>query len=1117
MDGTVWLVCAACIVLLMQAGFLLLESGSVRAKNAANVAHKNIADFVLSASIFAAFGFSVMFGAGANGIFGFGGLPDKVNDVPIEAHLLFQLAFCSVAATIASGILSERVKSGAYIVGVIVVSGLVYPVFGHMVWGNLLIPDNPALLSDIGFVDMAGGITVHSIGAWFGLAALLVIGPRIGRFDDAGNVSPISGSAPVLTMAGTLLLLVCWIPFNTGGFAAYPETFARVGQNTILAAASGAMAGQILGLAMRRGQAVAFDACTGLLGGLVSITSAAHLVGYDGALWLGILGGLAAVGAGHLLLVYARLDDPVSGIAVHGVSGAVGSLCFPFFATSELPAGSVLSQVAVQATGVAAAFVISFVPGLLTFLALKKTIGVRVGVRQERLGLDYAAQQDSMKEEALERVLSQFDDPATNRPSSHLAVSDGNAELAHSFNQVAAAHERMIGELRATRDAAEEAAQLLYSALNATQDGAIIWSGDGKVSRVNESAGEFFTKWIGDFGDVGHVSDLVGRLRALDLKSVNDDFLWLSSVDAFLDCREAIFGLEGEVWILVRTNPIPAGGHISLFVDISQQVLGQRKAEAAERAKAEFLANMSHEIRTPLNGVIGMAQLLQSSSLASREMSFVDTIVSSGNALLKIINDILDFSKIEAGGMKLVEAPFDLRESIESVGSLLSGVASTQGIDLLVRVQTDLPDFYVGDAGRIRQVLVNLVGNAVKFTSKGHVLLDVSGVSEGGHARLAIKIKDTGIGIPADHLTAIFDKFSQVDGSASRQHDGTGLGLAITSRLVELMGGRISVESTLGEGSLFTIELTLPVPAELQPVTRSLQTESIQGTQVLVVDDNPVNRDILREQLLYWKCKPKCVPSGMHAFQFLAEAERRGVKVDLIILDYQMPHLDGEQVLQKLRQTTTYRNTPVIVLSSVDSPSLAARFAQMDVTETILKPARQSDLFNAIANATARQNGLNPSGGKSTLQSVPGVAPGPPQTETTGRFVDVLVAEDNAVNQTVMRALLGSLDLTYEIVSDGEAAVSAWKQLSPKVILMDVSMPKMSGIEATAAIREIERQEGREVTARIVAVTAHVLNDSEARYRGAGMDGFVSKPIVIDALKANLAVWLGRSLERRSA
>nr|WP_295464777.1 response regulator [Mesorhizobium sp.] len=550
----------------------------------------------------------------------------------------------------------------------------------------------------------------------------------------------------------------------------------------------------------------------------------------------------------------------------------------------------------------------------------------------------------------------------------------------------------------------------------------------------------------------------------------------------------------------------------------------QRRAVLADRAKSEFLANMSHEIRTPMNGVLGMAELLTKSNLDAKQRTFTDIIVKSGNALLTIINDILDFSKIDAGQLVLDPAPFNLAEAIEDVATLVSTRAKEKDLELIVRVQPDLPALFVGDVGRIRQIITNLVGNAVKFTDSGHVLVNVAGETRGGSSRLTIAVTDTGIGIPADKLQLVFEKFSQVDGSSTRRHEGTGLGLAITSRLVDMMHGRIDVESVENKGSTFSVSLELPVAADQKP--RRHAPLDVTGARILVIDDNPVNRAILMEQMNSWAFDACAADGGVEGLLVLETASRLGLKVDCVILDYQMPGMTGADVARIIRANPALGDTPLILLTSVDQSLSNKSYRDLDINAHLIKPARSSALLDALVTTIQRHRAppVIEADQSARAEKLPAQAPAQETSRSAAAAtrraggapgIDILVAEDNEVNQLVFTQILGETDYTFEIVDNGRRAFEAYGSLHPRMILMDVSMPGMNGLEATAAIREREAVEGGHIP--IVGVTAHALKGDRERCIDAGMDDYLSKPISPNALLAKVELWMEKAAARRVA
>ena len=370
------------------------------------------------------------------------------------------------------------------------------------------------------------------------------------------------------------------------------------------------------------------------------------------------------------------------------------------------------------------------------------------------------------------------------------------------------------------------------------------------------------------------------------------------------------------------------------------------RAELADRAKSEFLANMSHEIRTPMNGVMGMAELLLKTELDQKQKTFADIIVKSGAALLTIINDILDFSKIDAGQMELDPAPFKIGEAIEDVATLVSSKVAEKDLELVVRIDPQLPEMFVGDVGRIRQIVTNLMGNAVKFTEEGHVFIDVSGTVENGNANLKIAIEDTGIGIPEEKARRVFEKFSQVDESATRKHEGTGLGLAISSSLVELMGGKIGVHSELNKGSTFWFEISLPVHGN--PARKKHVPVDVSGARVLIIDDNQVNRSILLENMQAWKFDSAAAASGPEGLAVMRAMASQDIQLDCVILDYHMPAMNGGEVAMAIRSDASISDVPVIMLTSVDQTEDGQNFSSLGIQGHLVKPARSSLLLETI-------------------------------------------------------------------------------------------------------------------------------------------------------------------------
>lgn len=1097
-----WTLVCASLVMLMQGGFCLLETGFARAKNSINVAIKNLIDFCISSLMFWAVGFGLMFGVSQ---YGWVGTSEFFLDGDAGAGLLgfflFQLVFCGTSTTIISGVVAERIRFGGYLMIAFITSTLFYPLYGHWAWGGAYQAAGTGWLQRMGFIDFAGSSVVHSLGGWLGLAAALVIGPRLGRFSN--NRANIHGHDLAQATFGAILLWFGWFGFNGGSTLAMTDNVPRILINTNLSAAAGGLSSLFAAWWLTR-RADVGQAINGVLAGLVAITASCHLAHPGAAVLIGLVAGVISV-LGTYLLEYLRIDDVVGAVPVHVMGGVWGTLAVAFVAPLSVTGHTVWQQLGIQALGVVACWLWAFVGGWAVFRLLNSFYPLRVDEQSELQGLNVS--EHGANTELID-LLNSMEQHSRNGDFSRPVPVEPHTEvgqIAEEYNRVLQVVNAEI-EARTLASAAVRAAEEKYrSIFENSIEGIFQTTTDGKYLNANPALARIYgydspEELIEGIGDIEHQLYLDPKRR--------DDFQQKIVADGVVtEFESQVYRRDGSIiWISESARGVRnADGQIERYegtvIDITerkQMEEWRRKKEAADaanHAKSSFLARMSHEIRTPLNGVIGMTELLLTTQLDDRQKQFTKACQTSGRALLSLVNDILDLSKIEAGKLEMDLHDFDLEQIVLETTEMLWLRAHEKGLEFICDFDPQARQIYSGDSNRLGQILINLLNNAVKFTEHGEVILNVACEKmEDDFATLRFTVRDTGIGIPQDRVCRLFQPFSQVDSSTTRKFGGTGLGLAICKHLVEMMGGQINVESRAGSGTTFWFTLTLPVREHCEIYSEG-DRRALKGRRVLIVDDNETNLLIMKEHARRWGMHSETAANVDEALRLFDEAWEAGLLFDLVVSDFDMPGQNGADFARALGVRSMM--PAFILLGSGLSNDSAETLRAIGIQQQLTKPVLSTQLYAAIQGVLQEKEN----------ERVTGIRPGnqlakseKPADRSLDSSIEVLVVEDNGINRLYVTSVLKEFGCSFRVATNGLEGVQAIREHAYSIVLMDCQMPQMDGFEATRCVRNLEKEGVLSGHVPIIALTANAVKGDAERCLSAGMDHYLSKPFEPRAL-----------------
>ena len=1018
---TTWILICGFLVMLMQAGFCLFEAGIVRTKNSINVAFKNLSDFTITAIVYWAVGFGLMYGDSVSGLFGFSDFAiAPAGD--LGSWFLFQMMYCGAAVTIVGGALAERTSYSAYLVLSVLIGTLLYPIPGHWIWAT----DGNGWLTQLGFIDFAGGTAVHVLGGMLALSAVLIVGPRIGRFPKLNTdeaPAPINASSYPMATVGVMLLWFGWFGFNTGSLHGYKENLALVAVNTGLAAAAGG-ATMIFWCLFRTGKPDVGAVLNGTLAGLVGVTAGANIFSVPDAVLAGVCGA-TFMRIAVVVLERLRIDDVVGAFPVHAAAGISGTLLVALLGDpSTFPDGnSILQQFLVQLAGAVTVTAWCMVVGFGLFHLLNKIQPMRVSEEEELQGLNFSEHGASTEvHDLLGNMVNQgrsgdFDQRVRVEP--HTEVG----QIATEYNKVL---DRIRLEIQTREEAylqLKEASHFQYIFDN-SHEGIIQFSIDGIAQKANKAAASLL-----GYASVERLISSIGPfMESLQLSKPSAHGQLMQTlrqrgqlINAEISYMREVDGKTGYASFTMRSisgNEQQAPCFLASFVDTSERHENEQlktaktAADASNKAKSQFLAHMSHELRTPLNAIIGYSELLHEEFEEQGHNEHLPDLVKitdSGKHLLKLINDILDLSKIEAGKMSLHVEVFEVEAIVEQVQSTIQPLLLQNDNQLEIKTDDALGTMR-SDQTKLRQNLFNLLSNAAKFTESGTITLSVKRFVSVGKDVIEFAVTDTGIGMSAEQVDLLFEAFSQADSSISRDYGGTGLGLAITKHFSEMLGGSIQVSSKQGTGSTFTMTLPASLSTDGSVSVPSLPVKSNSAKTVLIIDDDKAVHDSLSLAFEAEGYRAISAYTGQQGLRYAREHSP-----DVITLDIVLPDFDGWSVLKSLKSEPDLRQIPVILISMLGDQELGQALGAVDY---ITKPFDQSMVIDKVKTLRAM-----------TQQS------------------DVLIVDDDPASRSLLRRTLTNAGLIAREAATGLEAIEQIKLEAPAVVLLDMMMPEMDGFE----------------------------------------------------------------------